>query len=69
MKHKYDSSQEIGIENPPDNPYYLLVQFFKRAAQLSLFYNRLLVENKILDGMTRPIIWNRENVHWMLGYD
>ena len=61
MKHKYDSYQKIGIQYPPARPFYILVQSYQGAAQLFLFYRGLSLENKILDGMTRGIIWDREN--------
>ena len=41
-------------------PYYIMVQSFYRATQLSLFERGLSVDDKILDRMTKRKIWDRD---------
>ena len=68
IKHKYDSFQEIGIQHPLlDSPIILWYNFSRELLNCH-YFRGLLVENEILDWMTKRTIWDWENWKVFTGF-
>ena len=58
---------EIGIQHPLLGPYYILVQFLGSCSIITVL-SKALSREKILDGMTKMKIQDRENLNIFAGF-